>query len=577
MSLSVGFLRFSIQGILVWDMKNVYFFLLLVACFLMAGQAHGQIGNCEYSLADGYLDVGNVRARIPNSGSLFWRGSPAVYEAPVGIGVNTIFAASIWIGGKIDNEIRTAATMYGPWEFWSGPLDEAGNPPADCSIYDQVWEIRREDIEDFLSEGIISENLAAWPWQLGAPVIDGDGDLNNYNLQGGDLPELLGDQRLWWIMNDRGNEHLRTESDPIGLEIHASAFAYAYPPPISNFTFYEYRIINKNASTFEDAYFSLFTDIDIGDFSNDYVGSDSLLHLGYAYNADSLDLACGIDIEPPAVGFTFLDGLLAKPDQLDNDRDGLVDEPGEMVGTSSVLYFTDNGRTGSPYLKEHFYNMMQGRFRDGTSLFEGNRGYDYGDWPENLEKKHTKFSYPGDPTTKSFWSEFNIDNQGTPQYKGDRWLLTSAGAFDIAPGDTADVRIAIVWSQGEDHLDSVRLLKSHTKAVRDISSSFYTPTQVAAKFESTPAFNNFELGFDQNHPNPFSSSTTLRYSLPQSMQVRLAIYDILGREVEVLVERQQEAGVYNIDFDSGDLPAGLYLARIELDHLRFTKRMVKSN
>ena len=68
------------------------------------------------------------------------------------------------------------------------------------------------------------------------------------------------------------------------------------------------------------------------------------------------------------------------------------------------------------------------------------------------------------------------------------------------------------------------------------------------------------LGFDQNFPNPFFQSTTLRYGLPQAMQVRLAVYDILGRQVELLVDAQQDAGVY--------------LARIELDHLRFTHRMI---
>ncbi|MFK7846752.1 MAG: T9SS type A sorting domain-containing protein, partial [Rhodothermales bacterium] len=77
-----------------------------------------------------------------------------------------------------------------------------------------------------------------------------------------------------------------------------------------------------------------------------------------------------------------------------------------------------------------------------------------------------------------------------------------------------------------------------------------------------------------NFPNPFTESTTFRYSLPQTMQVRLAVYDMLGREVQVLVEQQQDAGIYTINFEAGTLPSGIYLARIELDHLRFTKRMV---
>ena len=78
----------------------------------------------------------------------------------------------------------------------------------------------------------------------------------------------------------------------------------------------------------------------------------------------------------------------------------------------------------------------------------------------------------------------------------------------------------------------------------------------------------------QNYPNPFSQSTTIRYSLPQSMHVRLAVYDVLGREVSLLANGQQTAGIYTLNFNASHLNPGLYFARIELDHLRFTKRMV---
>ncbi len=58
------------------------------------------------------------------------------------------------------------------------------------------------------------------------------------------------------------------------------------------------------------------------------------------------------------------------------------------------------------------------------------------------------------------------------------------------------------------------------------------------------------------------------------MQVNLVVYDALGREVKQLMNGQQDAGVYTSEFDANDLPPGIYLARIELDYLRFTKRMI---
>ncbi|MEM8488314.1 MAG: T9SS type A sorting domain-containing protein [Bacteroidota bacterium] len=551
-------------------MKRILFVFLFL---LGATEATAQQGTCEMSMAGKYLDAGNVRAYIPNDGRLF-RGHAGEYyepginfEAPKGIGANSIYAASLWVGGNIDDEFRAAGTRYGWAEFWAGPLDEAGNPPADCKPFDHIWEIRTADIDSFYTDGHISQNLQNWPWQLGAPVVDGDGDPTNYNLAGGDLPELLGDQRLWWIMNDRGNQHESTVSEPIGIEVHASAFAFNNPGPLGNFTFYEYEIINKNSKPLTDAYVSMFADVDLGDFSDDYVGSDSLLQYGYAYNSDNLDDGCGVGIIPPAVGFTFLPTIAGDADGIDNNFDGIVDEEGEMVGISSVLYNVE------PYMIDRYKNVMEGRLEYGDTMYKGGRGYESWGFPSNLPLTPTRFAYSGDPVTGTFWSEFNVDDLGTPNDPYDRNLVTTMGQFDIASGEKKTIRLAIVWSQGTDHLHSVRLLKKDVTGVRNTGDALFTANLPERPQKRNAPINGFVLGFDQNFPNPFTESTTIRYSLPQDMQVRLTVFDMLGREVQTLVEQRQAAGTYNINFEAGNLPAGMYLARIELDYLQFTKRM----
>ncbi len=332
---------------------------LFILFLCLPVNSRAQVGNCEPAMAEAYLDAGNVRARILNNGGLFYRGGPSAYEVPKGGGTTAIYAAGIWVGGLIENQLRVAATRYADREFWAGPLDDKGRPPADCSLYDKIWEIRKEDIAAFLDSDTISDNLQNWPWQLGAPVVDGDGNPFNYNLEGGDLPELFGDQRLWWIMNDRGNIHESTKSEPIGLEVHASAHAYNHQGFVKNATFYHYRLINKNTSPLTEAYLGLFTDVDLGDFTDDYAGSDSLLHLGFAYNSDNEDEGRrGYGTAPPAIGFTFLETIVADSDGIDNNRDGKVDETGEMLGTSRVMHYHGPGYTyGDPVTGSDYYNI----------------------------------------------------------------------------------------------------------------------------------------------------------------------------------------------------------------------------
>ena len=64
------------------------------------------------------------------------------------------------------------------------------------------------------------------------------------------------------------------------------------------------------------------------------------------------------------------------------------------------------------------------------------------------------------------------------------------------------------------------------------------------------------------YPNPFAASTTIRFSLDAPSDVRLAVYDVLGREVAVLVDGAVEAGTHTAEFDAAGLPSGLYLYRL---------------
>ncbi|MEM8486875.1 MAG: T9SS type A sorting domain-containing protein [Bacteroidota bacterium] len=555
-----------------------YCWILFVFLFL-PNAAIAQTGTCEPGLAQSILNAGNVQARITNHGGLFWPGPRPRYEVPKGSGIEVVSGASIWVAGMIENDLRVAASRYGPFEFWPGPLDEAGHPPASCKPYDKIWEIRTEDLTDFKSTGVISTNLESWPWHLGAPVVDGDGVPGNYNLASGDLPELFGDQRLWWIMNDRGNAHEATDSDPIGLEVHASAHAFDHPGFVANSTFYNYKLINKNTAPLEHAFFGVYSDTDVGNFDDDYLGSDSLLHLTYVYNEDNDDEGLrGYGTAPPAVGFTIIESVPSAHDAIDNDRDGTIDEPGEKMGAYGAMHYTGAGGSridGDAGIGPDYYAYLQTYWLDKSPLYRGLKGLDWSNFPEyaHLAKTRTRFVFSGDPVTRSFWSMMNVDDRGGTFSAGDINTLISLGPLTLAPQDTVEIRFAIVWARGNDHLDSVTELKKDVREIQRMNEAFYSPGRIVSE-PQPPLRENFVLGFDQNFPNPFIQSTTLRYSLPQKMRVRLAVYDMLGREVALLVDGQKETGIHTAEFDGSNLPAGIYLARLEVDFLQFTKQMV---
>ncbi|MBU0509813.1 T9SS type A sorting domain-containing protein [bacterium] len=77
-----------------------------------------------------------------------------------------------------------------------------------------------------------------------------------------------------------------------------------------------------------------------------------------------------------------------------------------------------------------------------------------------------------------------------------------------------------------------------------------------------------------NYPNPFNPSTTINYSIPMAGDVRVAVYDITGREVAELVNRYQNSGSYAVHFDGNGLASGIYFYRVSAAGQHFTSRMV---
>lgn len=78
---------------------------------------------------------------------------------------------------------------------------------------------------------------------------------------------------------------------------------------------------------------------------------------------------------------------------------------------------------------------------------------------------------------------------------------------------------------------------------------------------------------NQNYPNPFNPSTILSYTLKTDGNVKLTVFNLVGQSVAVLVDGFQKAGYYEVAFDASELPAGIYLYKLQVGDYSSVKRM----
>ena len=368
-----------------------------------------------------------------------------------------------------------------------------------CAQYDQHFVILRSDVEEFVAwsnsdnpsvdypDYVIPQSILNYPGNrttddlsnayLGADLeidstgsyfysletlapfedVNGDGfydplagDYPQYNLNGtlgcsdGDI--LFGDQTLWWVYNDNGNIHTETGSETaLGLEIQAQAFAFSTNDEINNMTFYNYKMINRSHTPLNDTYFGVWVDPDLGDYQDDYVGCDVARGLGYCYNGDEDDgTAVGYGANPPAIGVDFFRGPLADAnDGVDNNGDGVVDEPGEQIIMSKFVYYNNIQGTvdGNPNIAQDFYNYLDGKWLDNSLMTYGGDGRDQNNPACN-------YMFPGD-TDPAFpgqtWTEQTAGN-----VPDDRRFLQSAGKFTLAPGALNTITTGVVWARANE-------------------------------------------------------------------------------------------------------------------------------
>jgi hypothetical protein len=82
------------------------------------------------------------------------------------------------------------------------------------------------------------------------------------------------------------------------------------------------------------------------------------------------------------------------------------------------------------------------------------------------------------------------------------------------------------------------------------------------------------ISLSQNYPNPFNPGTRITYSVDSPRSIVLTVYDLLGREVALLVDEEQEAGTHSITWNANGIPSGVYFYRLTAGPTVLTRSMV---
>ena len=525
-----------------------------------------------------YLDISNVKALVNSNGVLFSNlsTSNASYEVPKGSNKFSIYSSSLWMLDK--KELNNKEIYSGAYEsygldtiFNTGPVDIINQKSDNSPVYQRIWSVYQTEIDDHIQNWndpnyTVPSSILDWPGngnsntaQNLAPYADLDND-NVYEPNDGEYPIIKGDQALFFILNDYRDpvtvvdtSSVFSDADTLvfqsaNLEVHAMLYAYANQSAIiSNTVFANIKIINRSNSSqgdLGDFRVSVWTDFDIGNPFDDYIGTDTLRSLVYGYNGDSFD-----ESNPGITGYG--NQLAAQGMKILNS---------ELYSTH--YYNNSNGNNGNPSHFVHIANYQRSKWKNGRVVYYGGDGYNSmcvnGNQPTN-------YMYTGNPdlsNTSSQWTEFNPCPNGVGQsanQPGDRRML---GTVDLPSqllhGDTLVMDYAYVFALADNNATPVKKAVSELFLAADTVQNFYDSMVIAGISENYKQISTFNL-----YPNPSNHFVNIEI---EAKEFDLAIYDLNGRLIKELQNKEQ--------FSVEELKNGIYFVQIIAEGSVMSRKLI---
>lgn len=264
-------------------------------------------------------------------------------------------------------------------------------------------------------------------------------------------------------------------------------------------------------------------------------------------NPDNGDWYYGVDGLAYALS---LHGLTLRDIVLDFHTTNLVNDSAVIFnevpyGHKSIIYWPENFRRVQPGIHD---------LRD-TGSFD-----------HTIELKPGGVEYIRYVNASNLHLSINTNNPKTTSLRLLKERGTEKEFVDIAPGlreykiPGEYGRVTLIAVHGNPRSDQADI-KLEVSATQNYG--------VSTEGEELPA----RFALMQNYPNPFNPSTTVEYELPSPAYVRLEVFDVQGRKVDVLVDGMNPVGRHSIHFDAGGLASGLYLYRMQAGAKTFIRKM----
>lgn len=435
---------------------------------------------------------------------------------PAGYNLSFLFQGGITASAFVDGELRCSwmAKASLIQEFQPGTWEGRNNPDDGRFVFYKVN---------------ASDGPGSLAYQKWADAVALGADYQDLNQNGvydpdADAPDMLGDRISWCVINDGTDISVRSQSlqtDPIGLEVHQQVWAFARGDELGNVIFFRYRFINRAEVPIEDLIISMWTDPDIGDATDDFIGCDTALSLGYCYNSGD-DPVYGPN--PPAFGIDFFQGPI-----LESPGDTAYSYRGPWFGVDTIpnfrnlpmtaFTFYNNDPTGQTQFPSPGNNaVLARRYQEGGVDGEGTvidptiygTGGQANDPPQ--------YFFAGDPFTQTGWLDIE---------EKDKRFMVNTGPFllrvwedsngngipDVSDPGVQDIVVAYVVGQGNDPLESVNVMKNvDVTAQLAYNANFFVAGPPPAPKVDVRTFDNkieFIIDLDANGTYSYDQSDEL--------------------------------------------------------------------